>query len=137
LAADGLEVTIEDADLCPRYAAAAADVRIGPSPEWLADRLAAAGVRPINNVVDVTNYVLLEMGHPMHAFDLERLAGGQLRARRARAGERLRTLDGEDRALDSDMLVIADESVPRSKREEASDLRPRRLLVRRTHSGLK
>lgn len=114
VAADGLEVTIEDADLCPRYAAAVAEVTIGPSPEWLANRLTAAGVRPINNIVDVTNYVLLEMGHPMHAFDLERLAGRQLRARRARAGERLRTLDGEDRALEPDMLVIADGSVPQA-----------------------
>jgi phenylalanyl-tRNA synthetase beta chain len=112
--AGGLEVTIEDPDLCPRYAAAVARVTVGPSPEWLAQRLTAAGVRPINNIVDVTNYVLLEMGHPMHAFDLERLAGGQLRARRARAGERLRTLDGEDRALDPGMLVIADASVPQA-----------------------
>ncbi|HEX7487022.1 MAG TPA: phenylalanine--tRNA ligase subunit beta [Vicinamibacterales bacterium] len=113
-AADGLEVAIEDADLCPRYAAAVADVRIGPSPGWLADRLTATGVRPINNIVDVTNYVLLEMGHPMHAFDLERLAGRQLRARRARAGERLRTLDGEDRALEPGTLVIADSAVPQA-----------------------
>ena len=100
LAADGLEVAIEAPDLCPRYAAAVAEVRVGPSPDWLARRLTAAGVRPINSVVDVTNYVLLETGHPMHAFDLERLAGRQLCARRARAGERIRTLDGEDRALD-------------------------------------
>ena len=81
---------------------------IGPSPDWLAARLTAAGVRPINNVVDVTNYVLLEIGHPMHAFDLERLDGRRLCARRARPGERIRTLDGEDRALDPEMLVIAD-----------------------------
>jgi phenylalanyl-tRNA synthetase beta chain len=114
LAADGLEVAIEDPDLCPRYAAAAAEVRIGPSPAWLADRLTAAGVRPINNLVDVTNYVLIEMGHPMHAFDLERLAGRQLRARRARAGERIRTLDGEDRALEAGMLVIADAAAPQA-----------------------
>jgi phenylalanyl-tRNA synthetase beta chain len=113
-AADGLEVTIEDPDLCPRYAAAVAEVTIGPSPAWLADRLTAAGVRPINNLVDVTNYVLIEMGHPMHAFDLERLAGRQLRARRARAGERIRTLDGEDRALEAGMLVIADATAPQA-----------------------
>ncbi len=108
VATDGLTVTIEDADLCPRYAAAVAEVRVGPSPPWLANRLLAAGVRPIANIVDVTNYVLLEMGHPMHAFDLERLGGRELRARRARLGERIRTLDGEARTLDPDMLVIAD-----------------------------
>jgi phenylalanyl-tRNA synthetase beta chain len=114
IAADGLEVTIEDPALCPRYTAAVAEVKVGPSPAWLADRLTAAGVRPINNLVDVTNYVLIEMGHPMHAFDLERLAGRQLRARRARAGERIRTLDGEDRALEAGMLVIADATTPQA-----------------------
>ncbi len=103
-------VSIEAVDLCPRYAAAVAEVTIGPSPDWLAARLAAAGVRPINNVVDVTNYVLLEVGHPLHAFDLERLDGRRLCARRARPGERIRTLDGEVRALDPEMLVIADGS---------------------------
>jgi phenylalanyl-tRNA synthetase beta chain len=108
IAGDGLTVSIEAPDLCPRYAAAVAEVKIGPSPEWLAERLVAAGVRPISNVVDVTNYVLLEIGHPLHAFDLERLSGRQLCARRARPGERLRTLDGEVRALDPEMLVIAD-----------------------------
>ncbi len=110
----GLAVTIEAPDFCPRYAAAVAEVRVGPSPSWLAARLEAAGVRPINNVVDVTNYVLLEMGHPMHAFDLERLSGAELRARRAHAGERLRTLDGVDRPLDGEMLVIADGTVPQA-----------------------
>ena len=114
LAADGLDVAIEAPDLCPRYAAAVAEVRVGSSPDWLARRLTAAGVRPINNVVDVTNYVLLEVGHPMHAFDLERLAGRQLCARRARAGERIRTLDGEDRALEDGMLVIADAAAPQA-----------------------
>ena len=103
-----LAVTIEDAELCPRYAAAVAAVDVAPSPAWLAARLEAAGVRPINNIVDVTNYVMLELGHPMHAFDLDRLGGGELRIRRARPGERLRTLDGEDRGLADDMLVIAD-----------------------------
>ncbi|RPI54924.1 MAG: phenylalanine--tRNA ligase subunit beta, partial [Acidobacteria bacterium] len=101
-------VRLEAPDLCPRYAAAVADVTIGPSPEWLAARLQAAGVRPINNVVDVTNYVLLELGQPMHAFDLDRLAGKEIRIRRARPGERIKTLDSTDRALDPDMLVIAD-----------------------------
>ena len=81
---------------------------MGPSPQWLADRLTAAGVRPISNIVDVTNYVMLELGQPMHAFDLERLAGRALVIRRARPGERIRTLDGTDRALEPDMLMIAD-----------------------------
>jgi phenylalanyl-tRNA synthetase beta chain len=107
-----LRVTIEDADLCPRYAAAMADVRVGPSPDWMVRRLAAAGVRSINNVVDVTNYVLIELGHPMHAFDGDRLAGGHLVIRRARPGERLTTLDGQDRALDDGMLAIADAERP-------------------------
>ena len=101
-------VKLEAPDLCPRYAAAVADVTIGPSPGWLASRLQAAGVRPINNVVDVTNYVLLELGQPMHAFDLETLAGREIRIRRAAPGERITTLDGVDRALDPEMLVIAD-----------------------------
>ncbi len=104
----GLTVVLEDPDRCPRYAAGVADVKIGPSPDWLANRLIAAGLRPINNVVDVTNYVLIETGHPLHAFDLARLAGHTLRIRAARPGEQLRTLDGEMRTLDADMLVIAD-----------------------------
>ena len=103
-------VTIEEAGVaaCPRYAASVADVRMAPSPAWMAARLEAAGVRPINAVVDVTNYVMLELGHPMHAFDLDRLAGGELRVRPARSGETVRTLDGVERALRDDMLVIAD-----------------------------
>ena len=104
----GLDVVLEDAELCPRYAAAVADVKIGASPAWLANRLEAAGVRPINNVVDVTNYVLIELGHPMHAFDLDRLARHTLVIRRARPGEMVQTLDGVDRTLEPDMLVIAD-----------------------------
>ncbi len=102
------EVIVEDASGCPRYAGQVVRVKVGPSPAWLADRLTAAGVRPINNVVDVTNYVMLEIGQPMHAFDLEKLAGRQIRVRRARAGEALRTLDGERRTLDERVLVIAD-----------------------------
>lgn len=103
-----LPITIEAPDLCRRYVGAVGDVRIGPSPSWMADRLAACGVRPISNLVDITNYVLLELGQPMHAFDLERLAGPAIVVRRARSGETLRTLDGKPRTLTPDMLVIAD-----------------------------
>jgi phenylalanyl-tRNA synthetase beta chain len=105
---DRLAVTLDELELCPRYAAAVAEVRIGPSPAWLAARLHAAGVRPISSIVDVTNYVNLEIGQPMHAFDLSKLAGAELRIRRARPGETIRTLDGVDRKLEPDMLVIAD-----------------------------
>lgn len=113
---DPLPVTIEpDAlGLCPRYAASVATVTIGPSPAWMAARLQAVDVRPINNLVDVTNYVLMELGHPMHAFDLDRLGGGELRIRRARTGETVTTLDGADRVLATDMLVIADATRPQA-----------------------
>ena len=107
-----IDVVIENPDLCPRYAGAVADVTVGPSPEWMQKRLQAAGVRPISNIVDITNYVLLELGQPMHAFDLTKLAGAQIRVRAARAGEKLRTLDGQERELTSDMLVIADAERP-------------------------
>jgi phenylalanyl-tRNA synthetase beta chain len=102
-----IPVSIGDAG-CGRYALAQAEVTVGPSPAAIADRLMAAGVRPINNVVDVTNYVMLEMGHPMHAFDAAKLSGPEIRVRRARAGEPLTTLDGQQRRLDETMLVIAD-----------------------------
>ena len=105
-----LTVVIEDDVRCPRYGAALADVHIGPSPAWLTSRLVAAGVRSINNIVDITNYVLLELGHPLHAFDLARVDGPELRVRTARAGETLTTLDGQSRKLDQEMLVIADRS---------------------------
>ena len=107
-----LQVDIEAPDLCPRYAAQLFDITVGPSPAWLVERLEKAGVRSINNIVDVTNYVMLEMGQPMHAFDLERLAGGRLVVRRAGAGEKLATLDGVERTLDPEMLVIADAERP-------------------------
>ena len=107
-ASDRAKVAIEDEELCPRYAAAVAEVALGPSPDWMARRLESAGVRPISNLVDITNYVLLELGHPMHAFDLDRLAGAQIRVRRAKTGETIRTLDGVERKLEADMLVIAD-----------------------------
>ena len=105
---DRITVSIEDEELCPRYAAAVAQVRVRPSPGWLAARLQGAGVRPISNIVDITNYVNLELGQPMHAFDLARIAGAEIRPRRARPGETIRTLDGIERKLEPDMLVIAD-----------------------------
>lgn len=111
--ADLAGVEISDPELCPRYTARIVrGVKIGPSPDWLANRLTEIGQRPINNVADITNYVLHEMGQPLHAFDLAKLAQRQIVVRRARAGEKLKTLDGADRALDSDMLVIADAETP-------------------------
>ena len=103
-----LRVSIEDTDLCPRYAAAVAEIIPTRSPVWLISRLQAAGVRPISPIVDLTNYVNIELGQPMHAFDLARLAGAELRIRRAKKGESIRTLDGIERKLEPDMLVIAD-----------------------------
>ncbi len=112
--AGDLRVTIEDPDRCPRYCGALAEVQVAPSPAWMQQRLAAAGIRAINNIVDITNYVLLELGHPMHAFDFERLAGHELRIRTARPGERVTTLDGQNRALEPDILVIADGTRPQA-----------------------
>lgn len=109
-----LSVTIEDQELGPRYDAAVAEVTAATSPAWMTERLQASGIRPISPFVDITNYVLMELGHPMHAFDLDTLAGGELRVRRARAGERLVTLDGVERQLDSEMLVIADGAGPQA-----------------------
>lgn len=106
-------VEILDPDLCPRYTARVVkDIKIAASPKWLRDRLKAAGVRPINNIVDITNYVMLEMGQPMHAFDLANLNGKSIIVRRARDGEIMKTLDDQDRMLDSSMLVIADAEKP-------------------------
>jgi phenylalanyl-tRNA synthetase beta chain len=112
--ADRLAVTIADPQLCPRYAAAVAEVSVGNSPGWMAARLQAAGVRPISSIVDITNYVLIETGHPTHAFDLTRLAGSEIRVRRAVAGESITLLDGTDRPLDDEMLVIADRDRPQA-----------------------
>ncbi|HEV8334871.1 MAG TPA: phenylalanine--tRNA ligase subunit beta [Candidatus Polarisedimenticolia bacterium] len=101
---------VEAPDLCGRYTAIVIrGVKVGPSPDWLSRRLAAIGQKPINAIVDATNYVLWEMGQPLHAFDLERLAGRKVRVRRARSGEPLTTLDGVSRKLDPETLVIADE----------------------------
>ncbi|MGH7474977.1 MAG: phenylalanine--tRNA ligase subunit beta, partial [Longimicrobiales bacterium] len=110
---DELAVRIAAPERCPRYTAAVIHgVRVAPSPGWLAARLRAVGLRPINNVVDVTNYVLYELGQPLHAFDLQRLEGGQIVVRTAVAGETLVTLDGDARELTADMLVIADAQRP-------------------------
>ena len=104
-----LEIAIEDFEGCPRYIGRLfRDVRLGPSPEWLRARLTLAGMRPISNVVDITNYVMLGLGNPLHAFDYEKLAGHRIVVRRARPGETLRTLDGEERKLDPGDLLIAD-----------------------------
>ena len=113
---DPLTVTVEDhaQKLCARYTASTGNVHIGPSPPWLSARLMAADIRPVNNVVDVTNYVLLELGHPMHAFDRDLLKGDEIRVRQAHAGEHIQTLDGEDRALTNQMLVIADQVSPQA-----------------------
>jgi len=107
--ADLTSVEIKDPDLCPRYAARLVrGVKIGPSPDWLVKRLETIGQRPINNVADITNYVLHELGQPLHAFDFEKLGGRRIVVRRANAGEKLKTLDGVERTLTNDMLVIAD-----------------------------
>jgi phenylalanyl-tRNA synthetase beta chain len=103
------EVEVQDTVLCPRFTARMiADVHVGPSPPWLTRRLDACGVRSINNIVDVTNYVMLETGQPMHAFDYDLLGGGRLVVRHARREERLITLDGVERSLDAQTLVVAD-----------------------------
>jgi phenylalanyl-tRNA synthetase beta chain len=108
-----VRVDVRDADLCPRYTARVVrGVRMGPSPAWLAERLTAAGMRPINNVVDVTNYVMLELGQPLHAFDYDKVTDHHIIVRRAKAGERITTLDGVDRALTPEMLLITDPSGP-------------------------
>ncbi len=110
-ASDFVSVSIMDSELSSRYAArTVTDVKIEPSPEWMQRRLAAAGMRPINNIVDITNYVMLEMGQPMHAFDLKCVDGENIIVRSAQQGESITTLDGQERQLDSSMLVIADEN---------------------------
>ena len=108
-----LSVEIKDAELCPRYTARMVkNIKIAPSPKWMRRRLRASGVRPINNIVDITNYVMLEYGQPMHAFDYACLHDGKIIVRRAEEGESLRTLDGRDHALTPGMLVIADPEGP-------------------------
>jgi phenylalanyl-tRNA synthetase beta chain len=103
-----IPITIEEPELCGRYVGATADVTVGPSPQWMQDRLLACGIRPISNIVDITNYVMLELGQPMHAFDLDKMIDGKVIVRRAKRGETMTTLDGKKRTLTPDMLVIAD-----------------------------
>lgn len=111
--ADLVDIEIEDGDLCPRYTARMVkNVKIAPSPVWMRERLRNSGVRPINNIVDITNYVMLEYGQPMHAFDFSCVEGGKIVVRTAREGEVIQTLDGNDRKLTPSMLCICDENKP-------------------------
>ena len=106
---DFIKVTVEDPDLCPRYTARVVkNIKIGPSPKWIQRRLASVGIRPINNLVDITNYVMEEYGQPMHAYDLDTIAGGQIVVRRAKENETFVTLDGQERKLDESVLMICD-----------------------------
>ena len=106
---DFIKVTVEDPDLCPRYTARVVkNIKIGPSPKWMQRRLASVGIRPINNLVDITNYVMEEYGQPMHAYDLDTIAGGQIVVRRAKENETFLTLDGQERKLDESVLMICD-----------------------------
>lgn len=107
------QVEIKNKEACPRYACRVIkNVRVGTSPSWLKERLEKCGIRSVNNVVDVTNYVLLEMGHPLHAFDYDRLEGGKIIVRKTEEGESIRTLDGKERLLKESMLVICDQKKP-------------------------
>ncbi len=106
---DYIKVTVADPDLCARYTARVVkNIRLAPSPRWMQQRLAAHGIRPINNIVDITNYVMEEYGQPMHAYDLDTIAGHEIIVRRAADGETFTTLDGQERTLDSDTLMICD-----------------------------
>lgn len=108
-AADYISVEVEDQELCPRYCArVCTNIKIGSSPKWMQRRLAASGIRPINNLVDITNYVMEEYGQPMHAYDLDTIAGRKIIVRRAKDGDTFRTLDGQERKLDRDVLMICD-----------------------------
>ncbi len=107
---DMVTVEVKDTDLCPRYCARLVkNIKIAPSPEWMQRRLAASGIRPINNIVDITNYVMEEYGQPMHAYDYDTIAGHKIVVRRAEDGETFQTLDGQERKLDKDVLMICDE----------------------------
>ena len=106
---DYVKVSVENTDLCSRYCARVVkNIKIGPSPEWMQRRLASVGIRPINNLVDITNYVMEEYGQPMHAYDLDTLAGHQIVVKNAAEGEKFTTLDGQERTMDQDVLMICD-----------------------------
>lgn len=108
-ASDYIKVTVKDPDLCPRYTARVVkNVKIGPSPKWMQRCLASNGIRPINNLVDITNYVMEEYGQPMHAYDLDTIEGREIIVRRAEAGEKFVTLDGQERTMDENVLMICD-----------------------------
>ena len=110
---DFISVEVKDTELCPRYTARVVkNIKVGPSPEWMQRRLAAQGIRPINNIVDITNYVMEEYGQPMHAYDLSTIAGQKIIVRRAEDNEKFVTLDGQERTLDSSMLMICDAEKP-------------------------
>ena len=139
----GFSVDVQAPDLCPRFTLRHfEDVRVGPSPAWLKARLMAAGQRPISNVVDITNYVMLLTGQPLHAFDADLVAGGRLTVRRARNGETMTTLDGVERKLDSEMCLIEDDEGPTSiagvmggARSEVSGQTTRVLMEAATWNG--
>ncbi|MDE5937793.1 MAG: phenylalanine--tRNA ligase subunit beta [Lachnospiraceae bacterium] len=106
---DYISVEVQDTELCPRYCARVCkNIKIAPSPQWMQRRLAASGIRPINNLVDITNYVMEEYGQPMHAYDLDTIAGHKIIVRRAKEGDVFQTLDGQERKLDADVLMICD-----------------------------
>ncbi len=106
---DYVKVSVENTDLCPRYCARVVkNIKIGPSPKWMQRRLASVGIRPINNLVDITNYVMEEYGQPMHAYDLDTIAGHQIVVKTAQDGETFTTLDGQERKMDKDVLMICD-----------------------------
>ncbi|HTX31714.1 MAG TPA: phenylalanine--tRNA ligase subunit beta [Solirubrobacteraceae bacterium] len=140
---EDVSIRVEDPDLCPRFTARVfEEVKIGPSPPWLKARLMASGQRPISNVVDITNYVMLLTGQPLHAFDLDQVAGQTLTVRRATAGEPVRTLDGQTRKLDDEMVLIADADGPTSiagvmggERSEVSETTTRVLMEAATWDG--
>jgi phenylalanyl-tRNA synthetase beta chain len=139
----GVSIEVQDPELCPRFTARLyEDVQIGPSPEWLKARLTAAGMRPINNVVDITNFVMLASGQPMHAFDFDLVTGGRLVVRRALDGETMTTLDDVERTFDSDMVIICDDDGPTSiagimggERSEVREETTRVLMEAATWNG--
>ncbi|MDA0174810.1 phenylalanine--tRNA ligase subunit beta [Solirubrobacter taibaiensis] len=140
---EGVTIEVQDAEFCPRFTARLfEDVKLGPSPRWLKARLMAAGQRPINNVVDITNYVMLLTGQPLHAFDFDLVAGGKLVIRRAQDGEKMFTLDDQERTLDSTMFVIDDADGPTSiagimggQRSEVQDTTTRVLMEAANWNG--